>query len=65
MAPKEAAARATLQSRRPQASSGIGTAETIDLRFVVAVRDLQHLESVLRSLRRCPPVSQAKRMAHL
>jgi GTP pyrophosphokinase len=45
--------------------SGIGTAETIDLRFVVAVRDLQHLESVLRSLRRCPPVSQAKRMAHL
>ena len=45
--------------------SGIGTAETIDLRFVVAVRDLPHLESVLRSLRRCPPVSQAKRLAHL
>ncbi len=44
--------------------SGIGTAETIELRFVVAVRDLQHLESVLRSLRRCPPVSQAKRLAH-
>mgnify|MGYP003348795273 FL=1 len=44
--------------------SGIGTAETIDLRFVVAVRDLQHLEAVLRSLRRCPPVSQAKRLAH-
>ena len=45
--------------------SGIGTAETIDLRFVVAVRDLTHLEAVLRSLRRCPPVSQAKRIAHL
>ncbi len=45
--------------------SGIGSAETIDLRFVVAVRDLPHLESVLRSLRRCPPVSQAKRLAHL
>ena len=45
--------------------SGIGTAETIDLRFVVAVRDLTHLEAVLRSLRRCPPVSQAKRLAHL
>jgi GTP pyrophosphokinase len=45
--------------------SGIGTAETIDLRFVVAVRDLTHLESVLRSLRRLPPVSQAIRLAHI
>jgi GTP pyrophosphokinase len=45
--------------------SGIGTAETIDLHFVVAVRDLTHLESVLRSLRRLPPVSQAIRLAHI
>ena len=45
--------------------SGIGTAETIDLRFVVAVRDLAHLESVLRSLRRLTPVSQAIRLAHI
>jgi GTP pyrophosphokinase len=45
--------------------SGIGTAETIDLNFVVAVRDLAHLESVLRCLRRLPPVSQAIRLAHI
>ena len=36
--------------------------ETIELRFVVAVRDLAHLESVLRSLRRTSSVSQARRV---
>ena len=36
--------------------------ETIELRFVVAVRDQAHLESVLRSLRRTSSVSQARRV---
>ncbi len=36
--------------------------ETIELRFVVAVRDQSHLESVLRSLRRTSSVSQARRV---
>jgi len=36
--------------------------ETIELRFVVAVRDQTHLESVLRSLRRTSSVSQARRV---
>ncbi|MBT0571402.1 bifunctional (p)ppGpp synthetase/guanosine-3',5'-bis(diphosphate) 3'-pyrophosphohydrolase [Curvibacter sp. CHRR-16] len=33
-----------------------------DLRFTVAVRDTSHLDAVLRSLRRCPPVLKAERL---
>ena len=36
--------------------------ETIELRFVVAVRDQSHLDAVLRSLRRTSSVSQARRV---
>jgi GTP pyrophosphokinase len=36
--------------------------EAIDLRFVVSVRDLAHLETVLRNLRRTPSVTQARRI---
>ncbi|MCZ2407786.1 MAG: bifunctional (p)ppGpp synthetase/guanosine-3',5'-bis(diphosphate) 3'-pyrophosphohydrolase [Burkholderiales bacterium] len=35
--------------------------DTIDLRFVIAVRDLHHLESALRNLRRAPAVLRAER----
>jgi len=35
--------------------------DTIDLRFVIAVRDLHHLESALRNLRRTPAVLRAER----
>jgi len=37
--------------------------ETIDLRFVVAVRDLPHLESVLRGLKRTQSVLRAQRLS--
>ena len=36
--------------------------EAFDLRFVIAVRDLTHLEAVLGSLRRVPSVLQAQRV---
>ena len=36
--------------------------EAIDLRFVVSVRDLAHLEMVLKNLRRTPSVTQARRV---
>jgi len=35
--------------------------DTIDLRFVIAVRDLAHLESALRNLRRTPAVLRTSR----
>jgi len=35
--------------------------DTIDLRFVIAVRDLHHLETALRNLRRAPTVLRAER----
>ncbi len=35
--------------------------DTIDLRFIIAVRDLQHLETALRNLRRTPDVLRAVR----
>ena len=38
------------------------TQDAADLRFVVAVRNLQHLESILRLLRRTPSVIQARRL---
>ena len=38
--------------------SSIGMAESIELQFMVAVRDLPHLDAVLRGLRRCPSVSK-------
>ena len=34
----------------------------IELRFVIAVRDTSHLDSVLRNLRRTPSVIQAHRV---
>ena len=34
----------------------------IELRFVIAVRDTSHLDSVLRNLRRTPSVVQAHRV---
>ena len=36
--------------------------EAIDLRFVVSVHDLAHLETVLKNLRRTPSVTQARRV---
>ena len=36
--------------------------DAIDLRFVVSVRDLPHLETVLKNLRRTPSVTQARRV---
>ena len=36
--------------------------DTIDLRFVVAVRDQAHLETALRNLRRAPSVLRASRI---
>ncbi len=36
--------------------------DAIDLRFVVSVRDLAHLEGVLKNLRRTPSVTQARRV---
>ena len=36
--------------------------DTAELRFVVAVRDREHLEAALRNLRRTPTVLTAKRM---
>ena len=36
--------------------------EAIDLRFVVSVHDLAHLETVLKNLRRSPSVTQARRV---
>jgi len=36
--------------------------DAIDLRFVVSVRDLAHLETVLKALRRTPSVTQARRV---
>jgi GTP pyrophosphokinase len=36
--------------------------DTIDLRFVVAVRDLAHMETVLRNLRRTQSVLRAFRV---
>jgi GTP diphosphokinase / guanosine-3',5'-bis(diphosphate) 3'-diphosphatase len=38
--------------------------DTADLRFVVAVRDVNHLESVLRQLKRTPSVIQAERQTN-
>ena len=35
--------------------------DTIDLRFIIAVRDQTHLESALRNLRRTPAVLRAIR----
>jgi guanosine-3',5'-bis(diphosphate) 3'-pyrophosphohydrolase len=35
--------------------------DTIDLRFIIAVRDLQHLDATLRNLRRTPDVLRAVR----
>ncbi len=35
--------------------------DTIDLRFIIAVRDLQHLDAALRNLRRTPDVLRAVR----
>jgi GTP pyrophosphokinase len=43
-------------------SEGYSAQSAIDLKFTVAVRDSQHLEGVLKSLRRIPVVSQAKRV---
>jgi guanosine-3',5'-bis(diphosphate) 3'-pyrophosphohydrolase len=37
------------------------TMDTIDLRFIIAVRDLQHLDAALRNLRRTPDVLRAVR----
>jgi GTP diphosphokinase / guanosine-3',5'-bis(diphosphate) 3'-diphosphatase len=37
--------------------------DTADLRFVIAVRDLAHLDSVLRQLKRTPSVIQAQRQS--
>jgi GTP pyrophosphokinase len=39
-----------------------GQQEAFDLRFVIAVRDLAHLEAILGSLRRVPSVLQAQRV---
>ena len=36
--------------------------DAIDLRFVVSVRNLAHLEAVLKALRRTPSVTQARRV---
>ena len=36
--------------------------DAIDLRFVVSVRDLSHLDAVLKNLRRTPSVTQARRV---
>jgi len=36
--------------------------EATDLRFVISVRDTEHLDTVLRSLRRLPSVMQAQRV---
>jgi GTP pyrophosphokinase len=36
--------------------------DTIDLKFTIAVRDLNHVESVLKSLRRTSCVTNAKRI---
>ena len=38
--------------------------DTADLRFVLSVRDRQHLEGVLRQLKRTPSVIQAQRLVH-
>jgi GTP diphosphokinase / guanosine-3',5'-bis(diphosphate) 3'-diphosphatase len=38
------------------------TQDAADLRFVVAVRNLQHLEATLRQLKRTPAVIQARRL---
>lgn len=38
-----------------------GSQDAIDLRFIVAIRDRQHLDGVLRSLRRMPEVLKAAR----
>jgi GTP pyrophosphokinase len=38
--------------------------DTADLRFVVAVRDVAHLENVLRQLKRTPSVIQAERQTN-
>ena len=35
--------------------------DTIDLRFIIAVRDQAHLEAALRNLRRTPAVLRAMR----
>jgi len=39
-----------------------GALDTTDLRFVVAVRDQAHLETVLRGLRRTQAVLRASRI---
>ena len=36
--------------------------EATDLRFVCSVRDVSHLDAVLRNLRRIPAVLQAQRV---
>jgi guanosine-3',5'-bis(diphosphate) 3'-pyrophosphohydrolase len=36
--------------------------DATDLRFVIAVRDLSHLESVMRVLKRTPSVMDAQRL---
>jgi len=38
-----------------------GSQDAIDLRFIIAVRDRQHLDGVLRSLKRMPEVLKATR----
>jgi len=40
------------------------TQDAADLRFIVAVRNLQHLEAVLRQLKRTPSVIRAERLHH-
>ena len=38
-----------------------GSQDAVDLRFIIAVRDRQHLDGVLRSLKRMPEVLKATR----
>jgi GTP pyrophosphokinase len=61
---KVAAAISKAEGDITQVNSGseIGGQEAIDLRFVVAVRDTTHLETVLRTLKRTHPVTQARRV---
>lgn len=42
-------------------SDEVSGQQAIDLRFLIAVQDASHLESVLATLQRLPAVSQAKR----
>jgi GTP pyrophosphokinase len=44
-------------------SDEVSGQQAIDLRFLIAVQDVSHLESVLATLQRLPAVSQAKRIS--